>query len=317
MSSHAHSSPNHINAKLVGASGAGEALTSETYRRYYNQVTTQTVVNGVPDIAVRATVYKIGYRFAPASEGDDLPSASSAAQAHVAGARGKGKHVTSFELKNRLHDARGKAQASLEAREARYRAGMSASPQEALQPLAPDFPRYMQTTFVGEKQMGQFSSAARAQTPYSGDFGSRDLSAIIERAGMALAVYANVGLLSMSDLAGGRRITLTSISVLRQPITAADAHVWFPRVLDSVSTPHAVAALTAICAGVGSTAVTDLVAVNADGEAQIPQAADAELAFGILSLLWSIGSSYDADGYGSTFAYALAKGVYRINTVVG
>lgn len=301
---------NNSKISLVGGVAHQTALAATDYRRYATTLTSATTLNGNRDSASKVTIYKVGFRGAAAVSETDagdpvLEEYALLVNANPSVYRGSKMRR---ELLARLRSA-DLAARRLAATNGPLNPAMRALPVEVLR-----IPQPYRTTEMSAATLVAFS---RRYTHVSGEFRTSDHSALVERLAMGLAYYSVTGELTCEDLAARQALNLTCVSMIAAPLNASDNTVWVPRGADSLSTPNCVAAITAACAAIGSTPVTDMVALNADNEPIMPVASGIDLVAGILSALRLIGSNYGQSTAGSLFSYAFIRGLNNILSVVG
>lgn len=170
---------------------------------------------------------------------------------------------------------------------------------------------------VGPSVASDFNGAVRKYANFAGDFTNADLADVVCRLTRGIAAFAATGVLTPAILNGGRAPRVVVLGATQQPVVAGTGSIFLSRASDSATSPNTFTALVHAAAGSGSRIVTDYCAVNQNGAAIIPTAADGELAHGCYSALRIIGSNYDRAGVGAVFAYAVTRGVHKQVSVVG
>jgi len=178
-------------------------------------------------------------------------------------------------------------------------------------------PGVAQRVKVGIVSFNDFNSMARKYVGFSGDFGQMDLSGVICRLGMFIALYTTTGEGRICDLTNGEEIRVSAIGFGTEPVTNGSGNVWLPRCTDDPTSPHTVFALAAAITGAGGTLVTDMLAVSTDNRPILPVIDGDGLVQGCYHALRLIGSNYHQQDAGGVFAYALMVGIHSILTVVG
>jgi hypothetical protein len=296
----------HLSAFILGGALQTVPLIRDVYRKYFTTLTSHAVINGLSDVSSKVIMFKVGARF------DYTPTYDSSSvtaewqriiQADPGAYEGSKKRN---ELMKRL------------VRKARRLDEDAKEPiHPAMNPPSPNTSRIQQPFTVADGIAAGFASAARKYTGLTGNFAIADMSSLVERLIKGIAHYAASGDITMADLAGGRDINITAAGNHTTPLCASDTSVWLPRSLDSIITPNVVAAIAAACAAIGSTLVTDTVAVTGDNSPIIPTATGSDLVEGCYHALRIIGGNMEHNRAGPLFAYAVTHGVHNQVSVVG
>lgn len=232
-----------------------QAERDHTTRRYVTTITSDTILQGVPNTATRATIFHVMAR------------------------------ITTNELFAEKQDNK------------------KVVPTETIVRCAD----YVANDFCGY---------ARRWANFSGDFSVFDYSMITARIAQSLAYYANTGVLRGIDMRGGSRPLITAMGMQTPPITASKAHLFMPRCADSITSPNVFCAIMNAATWGGTTIITDILNVDANNNAIIPDCNGMDLAEGCYHALRLIGSNYARSNAMDIFSYAVTRGVHSAVTVV-
>lgn len=170
---------------------------------------------------------------------------------------------------------------------------------------------------VAQAPASDFATHAKKFSNFTADYSVMDLAAVIERLARGIAVYSATGSLDTEQLSGGTVPEMISIANVHQPLAASTGHVFLPRAIDYITSPNTFGAIVYAVAGEGSAVVTDVVELDVNGAAKLPDLIDNELATGCYNALRILGSNYSAAGAGDIFAYAVTRGIHMEMSVVG
>jgi hypothetical protein len=283
------------------------------FRRYEARMTSSTVIGNV-DVSVARTVYKVG--FAGGSVDPAMPTIEKS-RALAADMIAKDPKAYNNDTKKRELLRRLRAGVNAKAAEQAAHRGDAVPVNPCMVSSRGENGGIAQTYAVASGLAADMAGIAKKWTSAAGDYKFADLSALTERLAMGMAFYSFTGHLSMEELAGGHDIVLVPVSAGPATYVAPTNSVWITRSSSGMNEPNVMSALVAACAGVGSLAVTDLVAVDGDNRALIPVSEDSALVEGIHDALRIIGSNMAHSSAGSLFTYALTRGIHRVATVVG
>nr|UXL82820.1 coat protein [Conidiobolus chlamydosporus totivirus 3] len=171
---------------------------------------------------------------------------------------------------------------------------------------------------TSEIHAAEFSGLARRYSSFSGLWARSDLSGIAEQLAAGVAVYAQTGSLSLSQLRGGRPISVTALGAVLEPVAASSSQVFIARTADTIMSPNVFSAVCAAANAYGAHVVTDVIQVDANSQsALMPTCENADLAFAAIEGMRLLMSNYARVGAESMIAYAIVRGVHRIVSVVG
>ncbi|QKI37142.1 putative coat protein [Macrophomina phaseolina victorivirus 1] len=170
---------------------------------------------------------------------------------------------------------------------------------------------------INQVEAANFEGFARRYSNFSPQWEYMDLCGVAERLAKGVAAQSVFGGVNTTNLRANQAVRVVALGTLASPQTASTASVFIPRTVDVVGNDHVFAVLAAAVNGEGSSVTTDVLRLDANtNEPIIPAVEGAALASACVEALRIVGANMEASGAGDLFAYAVARGVHAIVSVV-
>ncbi|ALR68224.1 coat protein [Nigrospora oryzae victorivirus 1] len=170
---------------------------------------------------------------------------------------------------------------------------------------------------INPAQAANFEGWARKYSNFSPQWATMDLAGLAERLAKGVAAQSVYGGVTTTNLRGGQPVRVVALGTLDSPQTASTNSIFIPRTVDTTTSDNTFAVLAAAANGEGATVTTDVVRLDAATNQPVIPAVDGyAFATACVEALRIVGANLEESGAGDVFAYAVARGIHAIVSVV-